>query len=81
MSITVIFNDRKLNYKIFDVDSSITIGELRKLYESDGGEQGLQMKINAIIVDENKRLKDYIIRDKIKKITISVVYPVRGGGN
>lgn len=79
MSITVIFKDPHENIIKVDVDRSITIGELRKVYSSKGGEGNGQMKINAEIVEDNKRLEDYIVNKKIKKITVSVVNAVRGG--
>ena len=67
MSVTVIFKDPHDNIIKVDVDWSITIGELRKVYSSKGGEGNNQMKINAEIVEDNKRLEDYIVNKKIKK--------------
>ena len=81
MSIRVIFKDPENNIIELDAETSITIGELRKLYASKGGNDSyVQWKINAVIIKDNQRLSDFLINRKMKKITISVVHAIRGGG-
>ena len=81
MSIKVIIKDPYDNTIEFVVDRSITIGELRNLYSSKGGEGSSQMKISGEIISDDKRLEDYIFNKNSKKITICCVNAVRGGGD
>ena len=84
MSITVVFVDPGLQFiTVKDVSKDIAISNLRIVFKQNGGNQSEgQWKINAKILEDSKKLSDYLptnIPRPLSKITISTVEPVRGG--
>ena len=84
MSITVVFKDPEQQFiTVQGVSKDITISNLRTVFKENGGNQSEgQWKINAQIIEDSKKLSDYLPKSTprpLSKITISTVAPVRGG--
>ena len=81
MTVRVDIIDMKMKCITLEVDKSITIGELRKLFDSKGGDSvNNQWKCEGeILSDDNQRLQDVKGFDS-EGMTISVTSNVRGGG-
>ena len=80
MPVKVCIIDMKLKQIILDVDKSITIGELRKLFKEKGGRgEYNQWKYDGeILKNDNQRLQDVKGFDE-EEMAISVTTNVRGG--
>lgn len=84
MSITVVFKDPEQQFiTVEGVSKDITISNLRTVFKQKGGNQSEgQWKFNAQIIEDSKKLSDYLPKSTprpLSKITISTVEPVRGG--
>ena len=84
MSITVVFKDPQQQFiTVQGVSKDIAISDLRTVFKQKGGNQSEgQWKFNAKMLEDSKKLSDYLPKSTPKtlsKITISTVEPVRGG--
>lgn len=84
MSITVVFKDPGQQFiTVQGVSKDITISNLRTVFKQNGGNQSEgQWKINAKILEDSKKLSDYLPKSTprpLSQIAISTVEPVRGG--
>lgn len=82
MTVKVTIIDMKMKAITLDVDETITIGELRKLFASKGGDSNNnQWKYDGnILKNDSQRLKDVEGFDP-EEMAISISSNVRGGGN
>ena len=80
MSLQLTIYDMKLKPISFNVDKSTTIGEIKKIFTSKGGDGGLnQWKYDGhILEDDNQKLEDIEGFDP-EEMAMSVTTNVRGG--
>lgn len=81
-TITVMFKDPEQQYIIVQgVSKYITISNLRTVFKQNGGNESEgQWRINGKILEDSKKLSDYIPKSYSRPlITISTVSSVRGG--